>query len=58
MDKKTVKMQARMYSLVAEIYAINARIEGMKASGDYSEQAFYECQQRLEELSMCLKEVE
>ena len=31
MDKETIRMQAKIYGLVAEMYGIVAEIEGMKA---------------------------
>ena len=66
MDEGTIRMQAQMFALVAEMEAIKARIEGMKAENQqrevlghrisYNENAFIVCQLELEELSMRLRE--
>jgi len=59
MDEGTVRMQAEMYALVAEMHAKHARMEATKADYDYegpSAAFFIECAQCFEEIARRLRE--
>lgn len=66
MDEGTVRMQAQMYALVAEMHAINASVEGMKAANTeresqgyafaYDESVFDDARKELEEIATALRE--
>ena len=61
MDEGSVRMQASMYALVAEMNAIQARIEGMKAENQqreslcqsvaWNDEAFFAQQDKLEKIA-------
>lgn len=63
MDEVMIKLQLRMYSLVAMIFVNTARIEGMKITNKitkppfYGEESFLAIQQDLEEIAIDLKSI-
>ena len=66
MDEGTVRMQAHLYALVADIQAVVADIEGMKALNTYRESRgetiayddshFFESRHELETIAQKLRE--
>lgn len=65
MDEGVVRMQAKMYGLVAEMYSVVANIESMKVTNKereaqgfamaWSESAFVDAQKQLEGISHVLQ---